>query len=135
MISPILHQAMALLFVMGTLSACSLPPLEVAIRGEGLTKIGAVGEKNRVAVTTRDLRFDKEILKKGTRLVVVESWWIRRKGGGGYRVAGKLEPDQKAGGVVLPPGSVDVFYLGLVEPGRKASIPFPASVADWVDGP
>jgi hypothetical protein len=103
----------------------------------GTTRLALSGEPGRHGMLTRTLRYGGQEIKAGTTVKVFETWLLRKEEGAnppGYRIPGMYDPSTRTDGLVLPRGSVDVFYVGVPPDQPKLQLPVPAGALRWADG-
>lgn len=101
-------------FVLLTLSACNRPIVANA-DPTGTERLPLRGDAERIAVLDRDVHTPQGIVSRGTRLRVWETWLLRKDAQTqppGYRVSGLYDPSSQNQGLVLPRGTIHVYFYG-----------------------
>lgn len=94
----------------------------------GTTKLPLRGDNNQEGVLLRDLKVGPRTFPEGARVVVYETWLLRREEGAdppGYRITGLYDPAQRSDGFVLPKGVIDVYYVSSLKDDTSVQIPVP----------
>lgn len=112
------------LLVAVLLGAACERPLVVRADPTGTTKQPLVGDIDVRGETARALRIGERLVPKGTRVVIEETWLLRKRGGG-FRVAGRYDPAVRTDGLMLERGAVDVVFLAAALPDRRSRFPVP----------
>ena len=97
-----------------TLSACNRPMVSNA-DPTGTERLPLRGEPERIALLERDVRTPEGIISRGTRVWIWETWLLRKDPQTkppGYRVSGLYDPASQSKGLVLPRGTIHVYFYG-----------------------
>lgn len=109
------------------LSACDRTRL-VAADATGTTRLPLQGDRERRGTLRVPLVYQGQRVEAGTEVIVFETWLLREEPGAsppGYRIAGLYDPTTRAEGLVLPAGSIDIYFVSSLpgDPARTLPVP------------
>jgi hypothetical protein len=86
------------------------------------------GEVEVEGTLKRSVQNGDRLAAKGVAVVVQETWLIRREKADppAYRILGLYDPTKAAEGLMLPAGSLDVYFMATVLPDRVVQVIVPA---------
>ena len=103
-------------------------PLVVRADPTGSIKLPLSGDASRQGEVLRDLHIGQHRVSKGARVVVHETWLLRREPGSvppGYRISGLYNPSTRSDGFVLPRGAIDVYFVSALIEDSTVALPIP----------
>jgi len=102
-------------------------PIAVEMNVVGAKDLNLRGIHGITGTITRSLVFDGKTFAKGSKVVVNETFLVRREGGKppSYHFKGLYDPVKRADGFMLPSGTIDTYYLSVLEPDRRQRVPVP----------
>lgn len=103
-------------------------PRAVSVDVNGAQNLTLRGALEREGTLKRSIQNGDRVVAKGVRVVVQETWLVRREKGDppAYRVVGHYDPAKVDDGFTLPAGALDVYYLAAVMPDRVQPVVLPA---------
>jgi len=109
------------------LSACDRPRV-VSVDVNGAENLTLRGKFEREGTLKRSIQNGERVVAKDVRVVVQETWLVRREKGEppAYRIVGHYDPANAADGFTLPAGALDVYFLTSVLPDRAQPVVVPA---------
>ena len=118
--------ALILAMVLTALGGCD-QPLAVQLNVSGAKDLALKGENGVTGIITRSLVYEGKTFPKGTKVMVSETFLVRREGGAppSYHFKGLYDPAKRADGFMLPSDSVDTYYYAALEPDRRKRLPVP----------
>ena len=103
-------------------------PLVVNVQVNGAQRMTLRGDLEAEGTLKRSIQNGDRLAAKGVAVVVQETWLVRREKADppAYRILGLYDPAKAAEGLMLPAGSLDVYYQAAVMPDRVVQVIVPA---------